>query len=61
MRKPQTWMNLIFELFCCIVVPPVRSAKKKSERRTRTAKERLSSGTRARFVARLHKEIGNHP
>jgi hypothetical protein len=53
-------MNFIFKLFCCRSRPPVRTQKNESERRARTTKERLSSGTRTRFVARLHEEIGDH-
>lgn len=56
-------MDLILELFCRRP-PRVRTYEKHDNKRAgrvRTSEERLSPGTGARSVPRLHEEIGDHP
>jgi hypothetical protein len=66
MRKAQTRVNLILKLF--YYPSHTRSTRVKKKKRAvdvnnekgRTSKEGFPSATRARSVARLHEEIGDH-
>jgi len=66
MRKAQTRVNLILELFYCPSHTRSKRVNNKKEsgeceqRESRTSKERFPSSTRACFVTRLHEEIGDY-
>lgn len=64
MRKAQTRVNLILELFYCPSHTRSRNSvtkkEEKNRERSRTSKEGFPSGTRACFVTRLHEKVGDY-